>query len=161
MLVQHTLNAGEKTKLKVSYKTKGMPGDFVKKVFFTLNGQDQERIEVVTIRGHVLETPSAKISVKPRSIIIEGQERNTGKKQEYEVTNEGTRPLEITRISSKDGKSVYFNGADHGNLVIEPGQTKTVEIQLEPAGGTEPVLKQIIINSNARTPDFLLIVRYK
>jgi len=163
VLGKHTLDAGEKTELKVTYETTGRPGEFQKKVTFTTNIPDQEKIEIFSMQGYVLEAPSAKISVDPRRVVLEGAERDSGKKQTYTITNDGSLPLEITRIHLKDGDSVYFNGDTEGNLVIEPEQAKTVEIQLEPDTGTERVQKLILIECNARnagSSGYFLIVRY-
>ena len=163
MLGKHTLNAGEKTELKVTYTTLGRPGEFDKKVTFTTNIPDREKIEIFSMKGNVLEAPSAKISVEPRRVEVAGSERSTGKKQTYTLTNEGSLPLEITRIHVKDGTSVYFDGAKEGNLVLEPGKAKTIDLQLEPEPGTERVQKLILIECNARNAGesgYFLIVRY-
>jgi hypothetical protein len=163
VLVQHTLNAGEKTELKVKYETTGRPGAFEKKVTFTTNIPDQEKIEIFSMKGNVLEAPSAKISVDPRRVEIEGSERDTGKKQAYAITNDGSLPLVITRIYVKDGTSVYFDGAGAGNFVVEAGQTKTIELQLDPDPGTEQGQKLVLIECNARNAGesgYFLIVRY-
>ena len=163
MLGKHTLNAGEKAELKVTYETTGRPGIFEKTVTFTTNIPDQEKIEIFSMKGNVLEAPSAKISVNPRRVVLEGAERDTGRKQTFAITNEGSLPLEITRIHLKDGPTVYFDGAREGNLVIGPQQTKTVEIQLDPDTGTDQVQKLILIECNARNAGesgYFLIVRY-
>lgn len=164
MLGKHTLNAGEKTELKVSYETTGRPGIFEKTVTFTTNIPDHEKIAIFTMKGDVLEAPAAKIAVDPRRIVLEGGERDTGKKQAFTIKNEGTLPLTITRIHAKDGNTVYFDGAAEGNLVIEPDQTETMELQLEPEPGTEKVQKLILIECDARNAGktgYFLIVRYQ
>ena len=163
MLGKHTLNPAEKTELKIKYDTEGRPGPFVKEVTFTTNIPDQEKITIFRIKGNVLETPSAKIAVDPRRVVIEGSERDTGKKQVFSLTNEGTIPLEINRIHLKDGASVYYDGAKEGNLIVEPGQTKTIELQLDPDTGAEQVQKLVLIECNARNAGkdgYFLIVRY-
>ena len=164
MLGKHALNPGEKTELKVSYETTGRPGPFEKKVIFSTNIPDQEQIEIFRMKGDVLEAPSAKISVKPRRVELTGTERDTGKKQTFSITNEGSLPLIITRISLKDSPSALFDGADEGNLVVEPIQTKTIELQLDPEIGTELLQKLILIECNARNAGntgYFLIIRYK
>ena len=164
MLGKYTLNAGEKTILTVSYATTGRPGAFEKNVTFTTDIPNQETIEIFSMKGNVLEAPSAKISVDPRRVVLGGGERDTGKKQPFAITNEGTLPLEITRIHLKDGDTVYFDGADSGNLLVGPGETKTIEINLEPETGTERVQKLILIECNARNAGntgYFLIVRYE
>jgi len=163
MLGKHTLGPNEKTELKVSYATAGRPGPFEKKVILTTNIPGRETIEVFTINGEVREAPAAKISIVPRRIILEGAERSAGKKQVLSVTNEGVLPLSVTRIISKDGKTVYFDGAKQGSLVVEPAQTKTIEIQLSGNSGEKPEREYILVESNAKNAGasgLLLLIQY-
>jgi hypothetical protein len=150
MLGKHTLNPNEKTELKVVYATAGRPGPFEKKVIFTTNIQGQEKIEIFMIKGEVLEAPGAKIAIVPRRVVLAGTERSTGKKQAFAVTNEGSLPLVITGIRSKDGKTVYYDGAKEGNVTIEPAQTKTIELQLPGNSGEKEERELILIQSNAK-----------
>lgn len=164
MLGKHTLAAGEKTNLEVSYATEGRPGIFEKNVIFTTDIPDQEKIEIFTMKGNVLEAPSAKIAVEPRRVVIKSEDRNAGIKQSFTVTNEGTLPLEISRIALKDGPTVFYDGAVSGNIVIEPGQSKNVELNLGPEEGTERVQKLVLFECNARnagSTGYFLIVRYE
>ena len=85
-------------------------------------------------------------------------------KQSFDIKNEGTLPLEISRIALKDGPTVFFDGAASGNILIEPGQSKNVELSLEPEEGTERVQKLILIDCNARnagSTGYFLIIRYE
>jgi hypothetical protein len=150
MLGKHTLNPNEKTDLKVIYPTTGRPGSFEKIITFTTNVPGHEKIEIFTMKGEVLEAPGAKIAVVPRRVVLAGAERSAGKKQAFAITNEGSLPLIITGIRSKDGKTVYYDGAKEGNITIEPTQTKNIELQLPGnAGGNEDRLL-ILFSSNAR-----------
>jgi len=163
MLGKHTLNPNEKTELKVTYGTAGRPGPFEKKVILSTNIPGQETIEIFRIKGEVLEAPSAKISVTPRRIVLEGAERTAGKKQTFAVANEGVLPLVIRGIRSKDGHSIYFDGAKEGNIIVEPAQTKTIELQLEADNGKKPEREYILIDSNAKNAGeagYFLIVQY-
>ena len=163
MLGKHALDANEKTELKVTYVTEGRPGPFQKKVIFSTNIPGQEKIEIFSIKGTVKEAPSAKIRVDPRRVVLEGAERSAGKNQAFSVTNEGSLPLVIARIHSKDGKTVYFDGTKEGNLVIEPAQTKTLELQLDADNGEKQPREYILIDSNAKNAGesgYLLIVQY-
>ena len=121
MLGKHTLDPKEKTELKVHYATEGRPGPFEKVITLTTNIPGQEKIDIFKIKGEVREAPAAKISVAPRRITFEGNERSTGKTQALAITNEGSLPLVITGIHSKDGKTIYYDGAKEGNITIEPG----------------------------------------
>lgn len=163
MLGKHRLDPNEKTELTISFKTEGSPGIFKKSVTLSTNIPGQEKIEIFSIKGEVLEAPGAKISVKPRRISIEGPELGTGKKQIISVTNEGSLPLEISRIRSKDGKTVYFDGDEEGVFVVEPAQTRTMELSVKANKGAKPERDFILIDSNAKNAGesgYFLLVQY-
>ena len=163
MLGKHRLEPNEKTELKVTYKTEGNPGIFRKAVTLDTDIPGQEKIEIFRMNGTVLAAPAAKISVEPRRIVLEGIEPGGVKKQAISVTNEGTLPLEIKGIHSRDGKIVYFDGAKEGNLVIQPSQTKTIDLQLAYKGENKTGRDLIIIDSNAKNAGktgYFLIVQY-
>ena len=161
MLGKQALDPNEKTELKVSYATKGLPGPFEKEVIFTTNIPGNEKIEIFKMKGVVREAPGAKISVAPRRVVLEGSEISDGKKQAFTVTNEGSLALVITGIHSKDGKTAYYDAAKDGNITIEPGQSKTVELQLKGKSEATADREMIIIDSNAvnagKTGLFLMI----
>ncbi len=150
MLGKHTLNPNEKTDLKVVYATAGRPGPFEKKVTLLTGIPGHEKIPIFVIKGDVLEAPGAKITVVPRRIVLAGAERSTGKKQAFTVTNEGTLPLVITGIRSKDGSNVYYDGSKEGNITVEPAQNKTMELQLPGKSGEKEEGELILIFSNAK-----------
>jgi hypothetical protein len=131
VLGKHTLAAGEKTELQVAYQTQGRPGPFDKKVIFSTNIPGEEKIEIFSLNGDVREAPGAKITVAPRRVMIDGDDLNAGKKQAFSVKNEGSLPLVITGMRSKDGKNVYYDGAKDGGITIEPGKERDVELQLK------------------------------
>jgi hypothetical protein len=163
MLGKHTLNPNETTELKVNFATKGRPGPFEKKVIFTTNIPGQEKIEIFMMKGEVKEAPGAKIAVTPRRVVLEGAEITAGKKQAFSFTNEGSLPLVITGIRSKDGKTVYYDGAKNGNITIEPAQTKTIELQLMGKSDEKAERELILIDSNATnagTSGLFLMIQY-
>ena len=128
MLGKHTLEPNEKTDLKVTFETEGRPGSFQKTVTFSTNIPGQEKIEVFSMKGMVKEAPAAKIVVQPRRIVLNEAELNAGKEQTLPISNQGSIPLIITRIRSKDGNTVYFDGEKEGNIVIESNQTNSFYI---------------------------------
>jgi hypothetical protein len=84
-----------------------------------------------------------------------------GKRQILSVTNEGSIPLTIGLIHSRDGSTVYFDGERQGNIVIEPGQTKNIELQL--AAKKEQSQEYILIVSNAKNTGktgYFLLIQY-
>jgi len=163
MLGKHRLDNNEKTELKVNFTTEGSPGIFRKSVTLSTNIPGHETIDIFTMQGDVLEAPGAKISVNPRRISIEGAERSTGKIQAIAVTNEGSLPLQISRVRSKDGKTIYFDGDKEGVFVVEPAQTKTMELRVAADNGEEAKRDFILIDSNAKNAGesgYFLIIQY-
>ena len=149
MLGKHTLAAGEKTELHVTYLTEGRPGPFDKKVIFSTSIPGEEKIEIFRISGDVREAPGAKIAVAPRRVVIEGNEINTGKKQVFSVKNEGSLPLVIKNMRSKDGNNVYYDAARDGDITVEPGSERDVELQLKGKSYVDLDRELILIDSNA------------
>ncbi len=144
------MNPNEKTDLRVTYTTAGRPGPFEKTVTLTTNIAGQEKIDIFVMKGEVLEAPGAKIAVVPRRVILAGAERDAGKKQAFTVTNEGSLPLVITAIRSKDGKTTYYDGVKEGNITVEPAQARSIELELPGNSGEKEVREFILILSNAR-----------
>ena len=164
MLGKHTLAAGEKTELKVTYLTQGRPGPFDKKVIFSTNIPGEEKIEIFGLIGEVREAPGAKIAVTPRRVTIEGDELNTGKKQTFSVKNEGSLPLVITNMRSKDGKNVYYDGAKDGGITVDPGKDLDVDLQLKGKADVGSGSELILIESNAINAGesgLFLMIQYK
>ena len=149
MLGKHALAAGEKTELQVTYLTQGRPGPFDKKVIFSTNIPGEEKIEIFKLNGDVREAPGAKIAVAPRRVAIEGDELNTGKRQFFLVKNEGSLPLVIKNMRSKDGKNVYYDGEKDGGITIEPGKERNIELQLKGRPGVNANNELILVDSNA------------
>ena len=163
MLGKHRLDPNEKAELKVTFTTEGSPGIFRKGVILSTNIPGHEDIDIFSIKGEVLEAPGAKIAVKPRRISIEATERSTGKTQIISVTNDGSLPLQISRIRSKDGKTVYFDGDEEGIFIVEPAQTKTMELRVQADSGEESKRDFIMIDSNAKNAGesgYFLLVQY-
>jgi len=163
MLGKHRLDPNEKAELKVTFTTEGSPGIFRKGVILSTNIPGHEDIDIFSIKGEVLEAPGAKIAVKPRRISIEATERSTGKTQIISVTNDGSLPLQISRIRSKDGKTVYFDGDKEGIFIVEPAQTKTMELRVQADTGEESKRDFIMIDSNAKNAGesgYFLLLQY-
>jgi hypothetical protein len=163
MLGKHSLESGEKTELTVTFTTEGSPGIFRKGVILSTNIPGYEEIDIFSIKGDVLEAPGAKIAVKPRRITVEAAERGTGKTQVVSVTNDGSLPLQISQIRSKDGKTVYFNGEEEGVFIVEPAQTRTMELKVQADNGVESKREFILIDSNAKNAGesgYFLILQY-
>jgi len=164
VLGKHTLAAGEKTELEVTYLTQGRPGPFDKKVIFSTSIPGEEKIEIFGLSGDVREAPGAKIAVVPRRVTLEGDELNTGKKQIFSVKNEGSLPLVITNMRSKDGKNVYHAGINDGDITVDPGKDLDFELQLKGKSDVGSNSELILIESNAINAGesgLFLMIQYK
>ena len=164
MLGKHALMAGEKTELRVIYLTQGRPGPFDKKIIFSTNIPGEEKIEIFKMTGDVREAPGAKITVAPRRVVIEGNDLDTGKKQVFSVKNEGSLPLIIKNMRSKDGKNVYYDGAKDGDITIGPGKELDVELQLKRKADVNSDSELILVESNAvnaGSSGLFLMIQYK
>lgn len=164
MLGKHTLSANEKTDLKVIYPTTGRPGPFEKTITFNTNVPQHEKIDIFMLKGEVKEAPGAKIVVLPRKVVLAGAERSAGKKQSFTITNEGSLPLVISSIRSKDGKTVYLDGSKAGNFTVEPAQSKSLELQLPGNSGDKDEREYILVFSNAKNAGesgLFILVQYQ
>ena len=132
------------------FDTQGNPGPFRKTATITTDVPGQEETEV-TITGTVKEAPGAKIQVSPRRIVADAAGLPGGKKQAITVVNKGALPLVIVRIYSQGGGAVYFDGRKEGDIVVEPGGARKIEIDLGAGDRTgRPSQELIAIESNAR-----------
>jgi hypothetical protein len=57
--------------------------------------------------------------------------------------------LVITGIHEEHDKTVYYDGKKNGDITIEPGQTKTIDLQLKGKSEEGAEREMIIIDSNA------------
>ena len=147
MLGKHTLKSQEKTELTVSYITKGRPGPFQKKIWIFTEIEGSERVEL-TVTGTVAESAGAKIEASPRKIEFGQLGIDTPRNQVISMTNTGTQPLVIRKVSSRAGNRIYYDGAEKGEIVVAPGESKPLEIEIRFAG-KGPFREIIVIESNA------------
>jgi hypothetical protein len=105
---------------------------------------DQSEIEI-TLEGQVKEKPCAKIQVTPRRIDLGVLKAGSEKKQDVTISNVGTLPLEISKISGKESNTIHFEG----KLVIVPGASASREVAFK-ASKIGPFTETILIQSNAR-----------
>ena len=162
MLGKHTLSPKEKTYLKITFNTVNSPGSFRKTVTMSTNIPGQEETKV-TIEGTVREAPGAKIQVTPRKVSLGTIQAGSVRKQDFTVTNVGALPLTVSKIYSRGSGNIYFDGAEQGNIVIEPGTTRRIELAI--IADNEPGHYQefILIESNAKNSTkrgYVIIVQY-
>jgi hypothetical protein len=144
VLGQHTLKPKESTTISTIYRTANLPGPFKKIVSISTDIPGQDDIEI-TLEGQVKEAPCAKIQVTPRRLDLGTVKLNSEKKQTITITNPGTLPLQIGRITGKESNTIYFDGT----LIVAPGESVVREISIR-ANKNGPLTETIVIQSNAR-----------
>jgi hypothetical protein len=162
VLGKHTLMSGEKTELKAIFETAGRPGPFRKIVSLSTNIPGQEDIEVFSMTGSVKEEPSAKIQIDPRRVLIHKIEPGMVRKQDFTIKNNGTIPLVISKIYAQTKNHIYYNGAKEGNIILKPGQTKSLELLLELTVFEKQSEEMIVFVTNARNANkgnYMVIVQ--
>jgi uncharacterized membrane protein len=162
MLGKHTLSPKEKTYLKITFNTIDSPGPFRKIVTISTNIPGQEETKVA-IEGTVRETPAAKIQVTPRRVSLGTIQAGSVRKQEFTVTNFGALPLTVIKIYSRGSGNIYFDGAEQGNIVIEPGTTRKIELAIKADREPGHYQEFILIESNAKNSSkrgYMIIVQY-
>jgi hypothetical protein len=162
VLGKHTLDAKEMTSLRIVYDTKGLPGPFRKVVTISTDIPGQKEVNV-TMEGTVREVPGAKMAVTPRKIVLGTMKLGSLNRQEFSIANTGTLPLVIQKIHLKGGATTYFDSSKGESMVIEPGSTKILEldIKIDAAAGQHQDL--IVIESNAKNAPgsgYVVMVQY-
>ncbi len=149
MLGKHTLGPKETTSLKIIFATEGRPGPFRKTVTLSIDGPTVEEMEIA-MEGTVREAPVPKIKVVPRRVDLGGVAEGKIIEQEFAVTNTGTVPLVVSRISAQLSRKVFFPESKEERMVIAPGATKKLKLPLKvdrPSGEYE---EEVLIESNAK-----------
>ena len=147
MLGKHQLEPKEDTVLKIIYNTDGRPGPYEKRVYLITDSLVQPKLEF-TLKGEVLPAPAARIKVEPRKVTIGSLQKGSQKTIGFRVSNEGDRPLEITKIYSATGRSVVIRKREEKKR-IPPKEFTELEITFQPAT-VGPFVEVFLIDSNAR-----------
>jgi hypothetical protein len=149
MLGKHTLSPGEKTPLKIIFKTTGFPGPFRKTVTLTTSIPGQDEIEV-TIKGRVKEMPAAKIKVTPRRVNLGGVAIGTVVRRKVTIVSTGALPLVITKVYLKSAGTPLQGVSVENPMRIEPGLAQEIDVVVtadKPVGQHEDF---IVLESNAK-----------
>lgn len=147
-LGKQTLKPREKTTLKIIYSTADRPGIFRKNITIETDITGQEEVEF-EVSGTVKEAPGAKIQVTPRKVDAGSIKTGSRKKLTLSVNNNGALPLIIRKIFEKGGEAVYFDGAKKGDIVIEAGKTRQLEIDYNRVKSGQ-FTDVVLIDSNAK-----------
>jgi hypothetical protein len=162
VLGEHALPPRGKTTLKIVYDTKDRSGTFRKIVTISTDIPGQEEIEV-TVEGTVGEAPGAKIQVNPRKALLGVLAQGSSVKQEFTITNTGDHPLTIAKVSSRGIGHVFFDGLRDGNMVIDPGTSRKLELQMQVRDRPGQVQELIVFESNAKNAPksgYVVIIQY-
>jgi hypothetical protein len=143
-----TLKPGEKTTLKIIYSTVDRPGIFKKNITIETDIKGQEEVEMEVV-GNVKEAPGAKIQVTPRKVEVGSLKTGVSKKITLAINNGGALPLSIKKIFGKTNGAQYFDGVKQGEIVVEAGKTRQLEIEYKPVKSGQ-FTDVILIDSNAK-----------
>jgi hypothetical protein len=143
-----TLKPGEKTTLKIIYATVDRPGVFRKNITIETDTKGQEEVEMEVV-GSVKEAPGAKIQVTPRKADVGSLKKGVSKKITLAINNGGALPLVIKKIYGKASGAMYFDGAKQGDILVEAGKTRQIEIEYKP-GQSGQFTDVVLIDSNAK-----------
>jgi hypothetical protein len=148
VLGQHELQPGESTTLKIVYNTYKFPGKFEKYVVISTNAQEQKEHRI-TLTGNVDPIPMGVLEVDPRK--IDAGSLSVGKTTTVPlvIKNTGDADMQITKVYSKKHATVYFEAVAGGPMVIRPGQTETISLELTP-NKTGRYLDYVMIDSDGR-----------
>lgn len=104
---------------------------------------------VIALTGNVAPIPMGVLTVDPRKIGL--GKIQAGVPLEFGITmeNTGDAPMVVTRLVSKKFKTVYFDAARSGEIVIAPGERRTVDVRIT-AEKPGRYLDYILVHSNAR-----------
>lgn len=147
MLEAHSLKAGQKTKLWVTFVTENAPGPFEKIITLETDAPGQEKIELFMI-GTVKAAPAPKIAVVPRRISLEGLAAGEMKKYKVVVTNPGELPLKVFSVKIKDGTAVKVTG-ENLPLTVAAGKNADLEFSVTTTMSGN-IDERIMIESDAK-----------
>jgi hypothetical protein len=99
--------------------------------------------------GNVKEAPGAKIQVTPRKVEVGSLKTGVSKKITLAINNGGALPLSIKKIFGKTNGAQYFDGVKQGEIVVEAGKTRQLEIEYKPVKSGQ-FTDVILIDSNAK-----------
>jgi uncharacterized membrane protein len=162
VLGKHTLDAKEKTSLRIVYDTKGLPGPFRKIVTISTDIPSQKEVKV-TMEGTVREAPGAKIAITPRKVLLGTMKPGSLNRREFSIANTGKLPLVIQKIHLKGGATTYFDSSKGEPMVIEPGSTKKLELDIKINNADGQHQELIVIESNAKNAPgsgYVIMVQY-
>ncbi len=148
MLGKHTLKSGEKTELKITYNTTGRPGVFRKDIDVETDSSGQEEMHL-SMQGTVKEMPGPKIQVTRRKLDLGTIKTGESKDLTINVTNTGEIPLDVKKIVGQGSEHVYFDGVNGGDIIIDPGKSRSVILTVKPVQ-TGKFADRVAIQSNAK-----------
>lgn len=156
VLGKHRLKQNEEAVLKIIYSTENRPGDFKKRIYLMTDIPDSPPL-VITVTGTVHEASIAKIEVEPRKINVGSIERGAIELLSVTISNPGSKPLEINKISGTTSGESYFDRRTAGDLIIPPETFKKFEMPF--STDTDGAFVEVIfIESNARRDRYAIMV---
>ena len=133
----------------ITYNTYKFPGKFEKfvTIFTDINNNAEYRVDIT---GFVKAIPMGVLEVKPRKISLGGGFK-TGSviPVSFEIANTGDFDMEVTRIVLKKKKTILFDAAHSGVIIIKPGKKEKIETTIT-SDTSGRMLDYAMIHSDAR-----------
>jgi uncharacterized membrane protein len=148
VLGQHELQPGRTTTLKIVYNTYKFPGKFEKYVtLFT--GPEGKKEHKITLTGNVDPIPMGVVDVDPRKLDAGDLTVGQAKIIPLVIKNTGDADMKITKVYSKKHKSVYFSTENNAPMIVRPGESEKIPLELVPEKPGR-YLDYVMIDSDAR-----------
>jgi hypothetical protein len=132
----------------MTYNTLKYAGKFDKTVTISYGPEGKEET-VVHLKGYVDPIPMGVMELVPRKTEVGELQLNQPNKTTIVLKNAGDAPLTLTRIASQKFGTVYFDGGQSGNIVIEAGKEHPLTLTLTPTEAGR-YLDSLLIFSDAR-----------
>jgi hypothetical protein len=146
VLGKRQIKPEEEVILKAVYQTQGRPGPYEKLIYLLTNSTVQPQV-IIIIKGEVRPVPAAHINVVPRKINLGYVKKDSVKKINLKISNNGDQNLKITRIWGNAIKTI--DGKNRGAMNVNPKESIIIETAFQTTL-VGPFVEVFFIGSNAR-----------
>ena len=87
---------------------------------------------VISIKGYVDPIPMGVMTVTPRKIAASSLRVNQATDVSVDIFNTGNADFTVDRMVSRKFKTLYFDAATSGRVIVHSGEKKTVVIRVVP-----------------------------
>ncbi|MBW1926448.1 MAG: DUF1573 domain-containing protein [Deltaproteobacteria bacterium] len=149
MVGKRCLSPGEKTRIKVTYRTAGRPGPFKKTI--SIESDDPTNPDLLLkINGNVIARPAPLLFLPHSRVVVPSGPSGSLANFSLFLTNRGQKPLEIRRIVSRDGRTILWAQP----LTIPPGKNLHLPLHLVRPAEHFRLLKFRVESNDPRRPAY-------